>query len=166
MDASETLPSENVCTVFQLLNFRHQTVSLCPPASRTSLAWNNSPTPPPASRYLSAGAFLRLGVYKSWSGRAVSRDDTHHKHCWPLAIAAHFFICSSPPHTSAEGAGRIPHQRGITLLADRKQLYNLLYKALSGIDVSLAIKKKKKKIRPDCLWQLMWKRKKEFFWLQ
>lgn len=101
------------------------------------------PTPPRASRYLSAGAFLRLGVYKSWSGRAVSHDDTHHKHCWPLAIAVHFFICSSPPHTSAEGAGRIPHQRGITLLADRKQLYNLLYKALSGIDVSLAIKEKK-----------------------
>lgn len=71
----------------------------------------------------------------------------------------HFFICSSPPHTSAEGAGRIPHQRGITLLADRKQLYNLLYKALSGIDVSSAIKKKKK-IRPDCLWQLMKKIKK------
>lgn len=42
MDVSETLPPENVCTVFQLLNFRHQTVSLCPPASRTSLARNNS----------------------------------------------------------------------------------------------------------------------------
>lgn len=145
MDASETLPPENVCTVFQLLNFRHQNSVIMSAGIKDISRLKQFRTPPRASRYLSAGAFLRLGVYKSWSRRAVSRDDTHHKHCWPLAIAVRFFICSSPPHTSAEGAGHIPHQRGITLLADRKQLYNLLYKALSGIDVSLAIIKKNKK---------------------
>lgn len=40
---------------------------------------------------------LRLEVYKSRSGKAVSHDDTPHKHCWPLAMALYFFI-SSPHH--------------------------------------------------------------------
>lgn len=115
MDVSETLPPENVCTVFQLLNFTHQTVSLCPPASRTSLARNNSPLLRGRVATCRQVPFCDWGCINHGAGglSAMMTLIINTADRWPSLCASSSAL--PPPHTSTEGAGPAFHTRGESL---------------------------------------------------